>query len=406
MGSPETTFKMASPSPARVHRAASRLLGGGILLALLVVAAAAVGAVVPAQTQFAVTDRTLYLSDDTGNAAGRSGVLLMVPEAPGQQGRQTFLAPGVSVLGVAQPANQTWYSLGPWDQDLEVVDDATANLYFTANPQALTVFSVTLLDVAPNGNANVVARDEQQFLSVLTSDPVEFRLAIAGIQLLQGHVLALEVSAETTNTVVVLEYGGATPSALSGLRTRWLDTDGDGVPDSRERNLGRNPFNPNDPVLVEDIVDGDGDGLSDDVEEGLGTDPEDQDTDDDGWGDGVETHAGSNPLDNGSAPFDDDADGLPDTFEYTYFQNYTYGPGDDPDDDACDNQCEAENGTDPTDGDSDDDGADDGEEIADHTDPVNRNSVVQFAGAPEPVVTAAFFALGTTLCIVPLLRRP
>lgn len=377
--------------------------GPFVLLALLALA----GAAAPVQPSgFAVTERTLYLSADTGNTGGQTGVLLMVPDAPAQQGNEMFVAPGVSALGIVdQPSAQTWYSLGPWDQDLEVADDATAELYFSANPQALTVFLVTLLDVAPDGQANVVARDEQQFLSVLNGQAIEFRLAISGIHLLQGHVLALEVSAETTNTAVFMQYGGSTPSSLNGLRTRWLDTDGDGMPDSRERAISRNPYNPNDPVLVEDVVDTDGDGLADDAEASLGTNPQAKDSDGDGWGDGVETYAGSNPLDRASVPFDEDEDGLPDTYEYTYFTNTTYGPADDPDDDACDNLCEAEHGTSPVDADSDDDGEDDGAEIADGTDPVNRNSVVAFGGAPEPVATAAFFAIGSTLCLVPLLRR-
>jgi len=51
-------------------------------------------------------------------------------------------------------------------------------------------------------------------------------------------------------------------------------------------------------------ADSDGDGLSDDEEEDLGTDPEDTDTDGDGWEDEDEVDASTNPLDGGDHPYE------------------------------------------------------------------------------------------------------
>jgi hypothetical protein len=66
-----------------------------------------------------------------------------------------------------------------------------------------------------------------------------------------------------------------------------LDSDGDGVPDDREAELGTDPNNP----------DSDGDGLNDGAELINGADPNDPDSDDDGFTDGEEVNViGTNPA--------------------------------------------------------------------------------------------------------------
>lgn len=72
------------------------------------------------------------------------------------------------------------------------------------------------------------------------------------------------------------------------------DSDGDGLKDYREIELGTNPSE----------ADTDDDDLGDNNEVALGSDPLDSDTDNDGLGDGPEVQAGSNPLDDDS---DDDS---------------------------------------------------------------------------------------------------
>ncbi|RLG81192.1 MAG: hypothetical protein DRO09_02205 [Thermoprotei archaeon] len=101
------------------------------------------------------------------------------------------------------------------------------------------------------------------------------------------------------------------------------DTDGDGLDDLTEKQLGTNPTS----------KDTDMDGLQDQMEIALNTTPTDWDTDNDGLPDGNETTLGTDPLST-----DTDADGIPD-----YEEIYKHG-------------------TDPTCNDTDGDGLGDGEE--------------------------------------------
>lgn len=374
--------------------------------------------------QFVVTDRTLYLSPQTGDAGGSSNVLLLALDPPGSQANFPFLVPGIDLLGVVQtPSSQSWYSTSPWDKHLEIVDDSVAVLYFTMNAQALnTIFTVRLYDVAPDGTPTLIDVDEKQFVTALSGEPIEFPLRTAGVTVHQDHILRLELMAQTANAAVLLHAGGTTPSALSGLSTRWLDSDGDGMPDSDEEALGYNPLNPADPPLA-DARDSDDDGIPDALERAIGTDPEDADTDDDGFSDGLEVHAGTNPRNPASKPYDVNNNGLPDNFETNYFSNVTNvnptsgpctpGPGcvapdADPDNDGCDNLCEATHGTNPNDPDTDGDGILDGTEVREGTDPatVTNQLLDGPSGVPEPVAATAAFAIGSTLVLLPLIRRP
>lgn len=393
----------------------------GILVAVLTAAFAAslVGAdaVLPGN-RFVSTERTFFLSGDA--SPEDPGSLALVPEAPATQGSQQFILPGLSVVVVNLPASQSWSSSVRWDKDLESTEDSVARLYFMANAQAVAIFEARLYDVAPDGTANLVDSNQQQFITALSPEPIDFPLHTAGIVVHKDHTLRLELFAQTLTAAVFLQYGGDTPSGLEGITTRWLDSDGDGLPDSDETTLGRNPLDPTDPS-GSPFLDTDGDGLTDKVEKAIGTDPRDPDTDDDTWGDGIEVHAGTDPKDRLSVPYDVNHNGLPDSFETTYFNTTTIaptsgpctpGPGcvdpdGDPDGDGCTNLCEAIHGTDPNDPDTDDDGVSDGDELDDGTDPTSSTSVYKGpSGVPEPIATAAFFAIGSTLCFVPLLRRP
>lgn len=84
-----------------------------------------------------------------------------------------------------------------------------------------------------------------------------------------------------------------------GLNPLDGDHDDDAFSDGEEIDLlGSNPFDPNDPVLV----DSDQDGAPDPVEIVNGTDPHNADTDGDGFSDGTEFDGGSDPLDPASTP--------------------------------------------------------------------------------------------------------
>ncbi|WP_459194565.1 hypothetical protein [Halosimplex sp. J119] len=113
-----------------------------------------------------------------------------------------------------------------------------------------------------------------------------------------------------------------------------LDSDGDGLTDPQEQEMGTDPFDP----------DTDGDGLEDGREQSLGTDPLDPDTDGDGVSDGKEIERGTSPT-----AIDADGDGLTD-------------------------ERELELGTDPFDTDTDDDGLRDWREIRLGTDPIDPDT--------------------------------
>ncbi len=150
------------------------------------------------------------------------------------------------------------------------------------------------------------------------------------------------------------------------------DTDGDGLSDDEETDLGTDPDDP----------DTDGDGLSDGEElgpdgvydEGTDTDPLDADTDDDGISDGDEEN-GTGPNDRAGPtdPLDGDSDddGLSDGQEVGVDSPISGGTSDgtgvrfEGTDDASDNwrpDTDPESTTDPTDPDTDGDGLTDGEE--------------------------------------------
>ncbi len=126
------------------------------------------------------------------------------------------------------------------------------------------------------------------------------------------------------------------------------DTDGDGLNDIEEAELGTDP---NDP-------DTDGDGLTDGDEvgaqsDGYGTDPTLFDTDDDGASDGDEIAAGTDPTDPNSVPGDDepapdtdiDSDGLTDGEEILEYDTDALKV--DTDFDGYNDGVEIEAGTDP-----------------------------------------------------------
>ena len=74
------------------------------------------------------------------------------------------------------------------------------------------------------------------------------------------------------------------------------------------------------------------------------------------------------------AEADTDADGLPDAWEWVFFNNLTNGPASDPNQNGKDNLWEFQNGYDPLDPDSDGDGSPNADELAAGTDPLDPDS--------------------------------
>ena len=187
------------------------------------------------------------------------------------------------------------------------------------------------------------------------------------------------------------------------------DTDDDGINDGDEVDNDTDPLDPCDPNSsgAECQVDTDGDGLTDTREDVIGTDPNDPDTDDDGINDGDEVANNTDPLnscdpDSTRPECDPDEDGLSNAEEDTLgtdpndpdTDNDGIGDGEefmngsnpldpcdpnstgeqcniDTDGDGLDDTDEDTLGTDPEDADTDGDGINDGDEVANNTDPLD-----------------------------------
>ena len=123
------------------------------------------------------------------------------------------------------------------------------------------------------------------------------------------------------------------------------------------------------PTQVAQGDDTDGDGLTDTQEVELGTDPNQFDTDGDGIGDGIEVHeTQTDPLN-----ADTDGDGL---LDYDEVHTYSTDPlnADTDGDGKSDGEEVNDFETDPLDSDTDDDGLDDGDEIFGCTSPLNSDT--------------------------------
>ena len=155
---------------------------------------------------------------------------------------------------------------------------------------------------------------------IFSSKPVLFIIGLALMLIAYQNCSDAEFSYDFSNSI--------------GSSLNINDTDGDGIDNEREIEIGTDPGQ----------FDTDGDGLSDGAEVNTyGTDPLDRDTDDGGVWDGAEVANGTNPV-------DDPSDDLPSGAQ-------------DNDGDGLSNDREAELGTDPNDPDSDDDTLSDGQEV-------------------------------------------
>ncbi|WP_336244715.1 OmpA family protein [Natronogracilivirga saccharolytica] len=160
-------------------------------------------------------------------------------------------------------------------------------------------------------------------------------------------------------SLAMTQTGCRTAEEVTEEPDETVDTDGDGVPDYVELEIGTDPENP----------DTDGDGLTDGEElYEHNTDPLVADTDGDGLSDGDEVLVyGTDPLNP-----DTDGDGLSDGDEIL---RYRTDPLDsDSDDDGLSDYDEIYvHGTDPNNPDTDGDGFTDGQEIEMGTDPLDPN---------------------------------
>lgn len=181
----------------------------------------------------------------------------------------------------------------------------------------------------PNGNllSNLWVSAHIGFMSY---DKSQFGVdAAIGYELSVVRPLQLGVFARTA-----VMFGGRDAAAdmivVAGLtigielvRTRGAtDSDGDGLPDAREEEIGTDPYDD----------DTDGDLISDGVEDSTGTNPMERDTDNDGLNDGVEDSNQNGSLDDGETDprlTDTDGGGMSDPDEVRAVGQDPQYPGDD-----------------------------------------------------------------------------
>jgi len=174
------------------------------------------------------------------------------------------------------------------------------------------------------------------------------------------------------------------------------DDDNDGMPDTFEDAYGLSSFDDNDANL-----DSDGDGLSNLAEYELGTNPNEQDSDGDGINDGED----SDPVN--TNPVDFDSDGMTNDFENQYGLN-PYDESDaafDSDTDGLTNLEEFQQGSDPTNPDTDGDGIKDSEDPEPLTPAHNADLTLGELDFNEPVLRECIYSAYDDATLVSLITQ-
>ena len=180
---------------------------------------------------------------------------------------------GVNVEGVFPDSLAAEESLDTLVGETAVGDwKLTVTDFFEIDTGTLNSWGVTLSSVTPGDEVSNQG----------TSSPI----TLTGMQNDQAYSCEITAFAGSDPGETVA-MGQVTPSAVSDV-----DSDGDGLTDDEETELGTNP---ND-------ADSDEDGLADGNEVMLGTDPTSSDTDGDGYIDSEEVEEGTSPTDANDAP--------------------------------------------------------------------------------------------------------
>ncbi len=183
----------------------------------------------------------------------------------GPDGRRTGRSGPLQIL------ENGWIASGPF---IETGGPKIASIGMSANTSELTAAS-------PEGAVQVSAVMSDSSERVVTrSDGVRFRSTDASIVGVDPNG---KLSARASGTVNVIASLDQLNTAVAIRAVLSADTDGDGIPDDYELEIGLDPTNPNDSE-----EDRDDDGLMMRSEFELGTDPFDADTDGDGLFDGEE----------------------------------------------------------------------------------------------------------------------
>lgn len=175
----------------------------------------------------------------------------------------------------------------PTGSTTDLSTQASGTLYVTSNPLIATVSTNGVVTAVGPGQAYITARNEGATATVAIG--IQIPISTLGDGIPDSWKIAHGFD-PTDPGVAAADTDGDGLTNLQeyqlGTDPRNPDTDGDGIPDGLEVQLGTNPLDP----------DTDHDGLSDGQELKLGTNPLNPDTDGDGIPDGVEVQLGTNPL--------------------------------------------------------------------------------------------------------------
>ena len=156
-----------------------------------------------------------------------------------------------------------------------------------------------------------------------------------------------------------------------------VDTDGDGLTDDQELQLGLDPMSPD--FDDDDLTDGE------EVNQ-YNTDPKNADSDDDGLSDGDEVNSYNTDPNNA----DSDGDGISDYDEVITYKTDPNDANGDSDGDGISDVDEIATGTDPTSADSDGDGFTDAQEVDMGSNPLDNSDPVYLADNAFGTVNFAF----------------
>ena len=244
----------------------------------------------------------------------------------------------------------------PRVEDLRVPPGEAASARFTLTPRRSPLFGGEIR--LPFGA--LVASGEGQRRSISGEVITRGFIPIWVLPIAAVICLALVCATAFVFSRARLQGNRATQTAIANMTAAAVigeeDTDGDGLTNRQEIELGTDPQNP----------DTDGDGLLDGDEVQRGTDPLNPDSDGDGLLDGDEVQRGTDPLKS-----DTDGDGLLDGDE---IRRGTDPRNPDTDGDRLPDGSEIELGTNPLNSDSDGDGLTDGDEVQRGLDPLNADT--------------------------------
>jgi autotransporter-associated beta strand protein len=234
---------------------------------------------------------TTFNVGSTGDATGDLKVSAKLTDGNGRVGSLTKTGAGKMVLSAANTyTGETKVLAGTL-----VVNTggsiASSSTIISSGATVQGSGSINNLLVSSNGLVKILSASTNSTGAWNTAGTINFnsgsKIDVTGLTLSQQPYVLIRGSS-VTGTPTVQGATGFTVSRIGNMigLTPTVDTDGDGLTNYQESQLGTNP----------NIVDTDSDSLLDGAEVALGTNPNNGDTDGDRVADGVEVNNGTDPL--------------------------------------------------------------------------------------------------------------